>query len=268
MGILDELKQQAASMRAAEAEEAQRKAAQQAFYEQSLQPVMLQVLSYLDELVKQINYVQPERHIAYPLAPDRQSKIELVQSAYKLVIDSSANPRQLDVRLSAKLTESVEYDIRDRAAIDSYCTYLNSYNFKYHRRDQLNSRHRLQSALFTLEGPLQLAMRVQADSEQQCIVVLLKNFSAPGVQRYRYQPGQVDDALLDRMGRLILHEVDTLNAPVEVPTEVREKLRQQLLQKQREETQLELDNSEEGAKLWQRSASRLRQISRANDDER
>ncbi|MDO6748299.1 hypothetical protein [Gilvimarinus sp. 1_MG-2023] len=224
MSILDKLKQQAEAMRANEAQEAKRQAAQQVYYEQSLKPVMLQVLTYLDELVKNINYVQPERIITYPLTPDRSTGVELNQTAYKLVIDSSANPRQLDVRVSAEL--------RDKAAIESYTRYLARYNFKYHRRDQLNRNHRLQSALFSLEGPLQLAMRVQASPETEAIEVLLKNFTRPGVQRYNYRCDQINDELLDRMGQLILHEVEALTPPVEIPAEVREQWRRQLVDKQ------------------------------------
>ncbi|MCP8899443.1 hypothetical protein [Gilvimarinus xylanilyticus] len=261
MGILDELKQQAETLRTAEAQEAERRAAELEYYEQNLRPVMLQVLEYLDELIKQINYVQPERTIAYPLTPDRTTPIELNQSAYKLVIDSSANPRQLDVRVAAQLIDPAEYELSDRAAIDAYVNYLQSYGFKYHRRDQLNHNHRLQSARFTLEGPLQLAMRIQVEPENKAIAVLLKNFARPGVQSYSYRASQINDDVLDRMGRLILHEVDSLNPPVEVPEETREKLRRQLAKAQTVDRDLE-ENAPQGQKLWERSAQRLRRLSR------
>lgn len=262
MGILDELKQQAETLRTAEAQEAERRAAEQQYYQQTLRPVMLQVLEYLDELIKQINYVQPERTIAYPLAPDRTTPLALNQSAYKLVIDSSATPRQLDVRVAAQLVEPAEYELRDRAAIEAYVNHLQSYGFKYHRRDQLNNNHHLQSARFTLEGPLRLAMRVEAEPQNKAIAVLLKNFARPGVQSYSYRAEQINDDVLDRMGRLILHEVDSLNPPVAVPEQTREQLRRQLAQAQTEQS--DTDESPQIEKLWERSAQRLRRLSRKN----
>lgn len=257
MGILDDLKQQADSLRAKEAEEASRKAEQEAHYHGVLKPVMLRVLSYLDEVIKHINYVQPEARIAFPLKPDRTTALELTQSTYKLVIDSSGSPRQLDVRVAAHLDSQPTFELRDYTSIQGYTEYLNRYNFKHHRRDQLNANHRVQGASFTLEGPLILAARIQVDADCQRIEILLKNFMGPGVKRFCYKPDDITEGLLDRLGRLLLHEVNTLAEPVKMPEELLHQLRSRL-----EEGNRQAEDKAEGEvkakSLWVRSAARLK----------
>ncbi|WP_041522082.1 hypothetical protein [Gilvimarinus agarilyticus] len=237
MGILDELKQQAHSLRAAEADEAARLAEQEAYYAEVLRPAMLNVLAYLDELVKHINYVQPERPLSYPLAPDRETQVALAQGQFKLLIDSSDSPRQIDVRVSAKLSQPALYVIGDLASIRHYSEHLDSYGLAYHRQDSLNSAHKVDKATFTLEGPLHHAVRIQADAEQQCIEILLRNFGRPGVQRHRFTPDKLNDALLDRLGRLLLHDIDSLPVPNDVSEETRQQLRQTLAKKKQQEAE-------------------------------
>lgn len=228
MGLLDDLKQQADSLRTAEADEAARLAEQEAYYQAVLRPAMLRALTYLDELVKHINYVQPERTLYYPLGPDRQKTIALEQGQYKLLIDSSDTPRQIDIRVAAKLTQAALYVIPDLASIRYYAEHLDAYGLPYHRQDTLTNAHKVEKATFTLEGPLQHAVRIQADAEQQCILILLRNFGRAGVQRHRFYPDKLDDTLLDRLGRVLLHDIDSLPVPTEVSDETREQLRRQL----------------------------------------
>lgn len=228
MGVLDDLKQQARGKRAAEDEHAAHLARQEAFYQSSLRPVMLKLLSYLDELIKHINYVQPERPLHYPLAPDRISVIALAQGPYKLLIDSSQSPRQVDISAAAKLVSPPVYVLANLAAVQQYAEYLESYGLAYHRQDALNSLHNVEKATFTLEGPLQHGVRIQADAEQQKIVVLLRNFGRAGVQKHTFSPEKVNDALFDRLGRLLLHEVDTLPVPSVLSPQVRQQLRDEL----------------------------------------
>jgi|GEM_PF-3467846 len=225
MGILDQLKQQAESLRAAETDKAARLARQEDYYQASLRPAMLKILSYLDELVKHINYVQPERVLHYPLAPDRKTTIELAQGQYKLLIDSSDAPRQVDVRVTAKLTHTPIYTIPGLSAVRYYAEYLDAYGLPYHRQDALNGAYKVEKASFTLEGPLQHGVRIQTNAEQQCVEILLRNFGRAGVQRHRFEPSKIDDALLDRLGRVLLHDTDSLPAPKAIPEQTRQRWR-------------------------------------------
>lgn len=242
MGILDDLKQQANNLRTAEADEAARLAEQEAYYQAVLRPAMLKALAYLDELIKHINYVQPERTLYYPLAPDRQKTIELNQGHYKLLIDSSDAPRQIDIRVAAKLAQPALYVISDFTSIRHYAEHLDAYGLSYHRQDAIDNAHKVERATFTLEGPLQHAVRIQANTEQQCILILLRNFGRAGVQTHRFNPDKINDALLDRLGRVLLHDIDSLPVPVTLSDEAREQLRQQLnVTKQPDDTQQELE---------------------------
>jgi len=253
MGILDELKQQADSLRTAEADEAARVAEQEAYYHAVLRPLMLKTLTYLDELVKHINYVQPQRALHYPLAPDRQTTLELTQSQYKLLIDSSESLRQVDIRVAAKLTQPAIYVLQDLGSIRHYTEHLDAYALAYHRQDSLNSAHKVDKATFTLEGPLQHAVRIQADAEQQHIEILLRNFGRAGIQRHRFHPDKLDDTLLDRLGRVLLHDVDNLPVPTEISEETRQQLRQRLeMAKQKETDSSHEQHQRETAKVRDR----------------
>ncbi|BFM19174.1 hypothetical protein [Gilvimarinus japonicus] len=253
MGILDDLKQQADGLRAAEADKAAQLAQQEAYYQATLRPAMLKVLSYLDELVKHINYVQPQRTLYYPLAPDRDTTVALSQGPYKLLIDSSDTPRQVDIRVAAKLTQPTLYVLDNLAAIQHYAEHLDAYALPYHRQDALNNLHRVDKATFTLEGPLQHAIRIQADTEQQCIEILLRNFGRAGVKRHRFTPNKIDEALLDRLGRVLLHDIESLPVPTEVSEETRQQLRQKLATTRQQENNTEHEQHErEAAKVRDR----------------
>ncbi len=239
MGLLEDLKKQADDMRSAEAKETARQAEQEAYYQVELRPAMQRALTYLDELIKHINFVQPERVVHYPFTPDKQELLPLKQSTYKLVIDSSASPRQVNIRVAAEFSEQPVFHISERKAVLFYAEYLDKYGLQYHRQDAIDRQHQMESATFTLEGPLQLAVRLQVDAEQQCIVVFLKNFGKPGVQRHQYRPEQINDELLDRLGRLLLHDVDSLVIPTELSDEVRQRIRDQLIEDKRREQALQ-----------------------------
>ncbi len=239
MGILNELKQQADELRSAEAEQAARLKQQEAYYHSQLRPAMGRALTYLDELIKHINLVQPERTVEYPLAPNRQQLISLRQSLYRLVIDSSDTPRQVDIRVTANFDPQPVFELSSPKSIVHYAEHLDKYGLRYHRQDMLNNQHQVERCSFTLEGPLQLAVRLQTDAENQCIHITLKNFGQAGIKRHQFRPEKIDDALLDRLGRLLLHDVDSLTVPQQMPDEVRERIRKQLAtEKQREADEL------------------------------
>ena len=107
--------------------------------------------------------------------------------------------------------------------MDRQSALLDSYRFFYHRKDRRNERLEVVAATFILEGPLRSHLRIVADPDDRAVHVMLRNLEATPTRSYRFEPGQLDPAMLERMARLMLRQERTL-----VQVEVSESVRRQL----------------------------------------
>jgi hypothetical protein len=212
MGLLEELRAQASDIQAGEEKERKELAENEAFYQKNLRPGMLKAYQYLNDLVTHINIVKPECIVEYPLMPDGQGTIPLHQSNYKVLIDSSSNPKKIDIRFHAQLEESVSLNVHSKSEIARYSDYLDRYGLKYHRKDEKNDQYEITNANFLIQGPLPIQIRIFADLKRQRIEIISKNFRYSGIEKTSISPENLDGQLLDRVGKFILRKVDAINS--------------------------------------------------------
>lgn len=212
MGLLEDLKDQASKIQADEENEKAGEAEKEVFYQENLRPGMLQAYQYFIDLVAHINIVKPECIVDYPLMPDGQGTISLNQGDYKVLIDSSSNPKKIDIRFYARLEEPVTLGVDSKIEALRYSDYLDSYRIKYHRRDEKNEQYEVVRSEFQIEGPLPLQLRIFANVDQQRIDIISKNFMRPSLERSSFRPEDMNEKLLDRVGKFILRKEDSISS--------------------------------------------------------
>ena len=232
MGLLDDLRTQAEGQRAEEQADAQRRAQQEAFYREHIQPRMVAAFQFFNELVEHLNYVKMETLAYYPiLAEGRLHPFR--QQDYTVVIDSSSALKQIDFTFQGILDAPVVFEMFNKDAILTHSDRLDRYYIKYDRKDKKNAELELESAKFIIEGELPLKVSIQADVEQGLVKIGARNFQQPGYQFYRLKPDQFDDAFLDQLGKYILRQEESLFGEEAMSDEARKKLRDRLIVEKR-----------------------------------
>ena len=243
MGLLDDLKSEADRLKDAELDKEAELSLQQAFYTEQLRPVMLRADKYFSELVSTLATVAPEVRPVYPLDPTPGKSLSLEQADYSFHSDSGENPLQVDVICSCTMERPMEYRVRGKNAVENYAALLAAYKFPHHRKNELDKRHEVISATFILEGPMKAQIRILADAAERSVFVEIFNIEDQPFKRYKLAPEKVNEALLDRMARLLVREESQLVEQQQISEDVREELRRKVEQDKRraEQAQAELD---------------------------
>ena len=258
MGLLDELKKEAEKKEQLEREQGEEREAQQAFYDTQLRPVLRRAHDYLLELVDTLNTVAPDVTASFCLDPEQKQTFSMKQGTYTFRGGDYDKPLELVVSSECRLAKSPEYYVRSKAAVSRYAALLDSHKFSYHSRNELDSAHEICGATFKLEGPLKVQIRLLASPADRCIYVDLLNLESQPMKRYKFPPEKVDDALLDRLARMLVREESVL-VEVKISEDTREALRQKLAEQKRrlDEEQARADAAAEAERLAEEESGLL-----------
>ncbi len=227
MGILDELKTEVLKKQQKELDHDGESKAQEKFYRQHLQPLMLRAQTYLADVVENLNIVVPEIYPRYPLDPALADGIRLRQADYVFRTDDELNPRRLDLICDCTMEQAHQFLAPTKEAVKRSAELLESRKFPHHCRNQLDERHHVISATFILEGPLKAHVCILAHPEDRCVYIILQNLEELPFKRYKFVPKKVDAELLDRLVRVLLRKESKL-LEVKLSDDVRDELRRKL----------------------------------------
>lgn len=243
MGLLDDLRNQAEGRRQQEEEQNAEQQRRDAIYRDEIHPRLARAYQYFHELVKHLNYVQPEILVDYPLYT-HGGTVRLRQGDYAVVSDSSDQLKQVVIGFRCTLTEPVQFEVSGKDAVLGQSDRLDRYPFHYQRHDQKDTSLELEAARFTLEGPLPVKVGIEADVAQSVIRLTLRNFSDPGSSHYSLQPADLDEDFLERLGKFLLRQETVLFGSHEMPDEARQSLRRRIEEEKAQRDQ-ELREAEE-----------------------
>lgn len=88
-----------------------------------------------------------------------------------------------------------------------------------------------QVAEFSVDNEVPVVFAFTANIEKSCIDLMVSNFDRIGVIRVQLKPEQVDEELLDRLGRYIIRQRSDF-LELDITEEEREKIRQQVRESQ------------------------------------
>jgi hypothetical protein len=188
---------------------------------------MLRAYNYFTEIIENLQIIGPEIYPSYPIGPPEKKQVTLKQIDYKFNFDNGKNPRQIDILCHCVLEQPLEFHVPTKDEAIRYTTTLESYNFPFHCKNLLDKSHSVRGALFRLEGPMKAHIRIIARPEDKRIHINLRNIEDQPIKSYKLSPDLVDDALLERLARMLIREELQL-VEVKVCDKVRDELRRRI----------------------------------------
>ena len=246
MGILDDLKNQSEIQKADEAKEKQRQADLLKFYQENLHPKMLQLYTFLNELIEHLNYIKKETKALYPVTPDGRMQ-EFEQGDYKVTIDSATEVKEINFRFSCRLKEPLIFEIENSERILRYTDVLHSYRIEFDRTDNKDNNYDLISAKFKVIGPVPVNVILQGDIATSSIHLLLSNFEKPGISKHTFKERHITEEFIDGLGKYILRQSPQF-LKLDIADEHKEQIRQNI-QADLKQRQQEIDEAERLLKL-------------------
>jgi hypothetical protein len=203
MGLLDDIKKEADSLRNQEAERSQTLKTNAAAVDRALR----HTFKYMFELFKQLNVVKP----ACPLAYDLHSvgKIDgLSQSEYRIEYKTSQRDGREHyelVTITFKRSKPEQLTVkRDAETIDRFRDLLWQNNMRFTSEQFRNDRRVVISEVFKINCEILCGAEVIGDYDAGAIRFNLKNVEDFGPTMYTLEPDAVNDQALEDLARLFI----------------------------------------------------------------
>ena len=227
MGVLDDLKQRAEQLKAEEARVAEQRAERLEQARDVLSPALSRLYAYLDELVQQLEVVHPTVRMDFRIR-DVGVLEGLTQGSYRVSRDGDVHSTQR-VTFSCLLENRRHYrfELSIPGQVDAWLTQLRSHGLKVDHAQVLEENSIGHRVWVNIAGHVPVRLRFEADVDSGSLLLLIQNFDEIGESRHRIRPEQVDEALLDELGRYLLRKPNRF-LKLEVPAEVRDRLRRRI----------------------------------------
>ena len=242
MGLLDELKQEAESLKAREDEApdtAQAQTQEQAQAEQArrmLAPKMKALYKYFTEFNEHLNVVSPDVSGDY-LLEGLGTLTNLRQGDYKLTTDDPKSIQKFTFHWSCSGTGRQEFKVANPIIAEKHRETLWNLNLRFNKRDLQNGA----GAVFVVEAYVPVSFEFEAEPVKNVICLKLKNLGALGVINHSYPPDKVNAELMDELAKCVLrrpNRFDELSGEKMSDT-LRQRIRESV-EKEREQRNTEL----------------------------
>lgn len=209
MGLLDDLKNQAEGLRAREQQDEGLSGEKTDYYNNEIHPRMLEIYGFLNEMVKNLNFIKPETIAKYPILPGGQ-KHPFRQGDYKVTIDSNQQIKDIKLAFKAELDEPLSLRVKGEDDIKKQIDVLAGYRILSDRKDFKDNNYKLTHSDFSIQGPVVITVRFVGDVATSSLQLHLSNFESPGLVKRNLDPKNINQDFLDKLGRYILREDDKL----------------------------------------------------------
>lgn len=250
MSLLDDLKNQAEQRRAEEERNRLEQERLHAIYMEQIVPRMQEAFAYINQLCEHLNYLKTETPAYYPILTDGGLQ-QFHQRNYKVLIDSTTQPKTITLRFSCELDEPMRFMVQGGAKVEHVAERLKAYRIPHHCKEAMDRDYRVTHANVKVDGPLNVTFVMQADIASSCINMMYNNFEAPGTKTIPLRPEQVDREFLEQLGKFILRENENfmkLEINTDVKDEIRRKIEQEKIKRQQELEEMERLRLEEEAR--------------------
>jgi hypothetical protein len=243
MGLLDELKQEAESLKTRDDEDIQETPQMDVeAVRRQLEPKMKALYKYFTEFCEHLNVVTPDVSGDY-LLEGLGTLSNLRQGDYKLATDEPNSIQKFTFHWSCSRQGRQEFKIDNPIIAEKHRETLWNYNLKFNKRDLQNGA----GAVFVVEAFVPVTCEFESDPDKNVIRMKLKNLGALGIVNHAYPPDKVNEELMDEFAKLVLrrpNRFDELSGEKMSDT-LRQRIRESV-EKEREQRNTELHIAETG----------------------
>ena len=226
MGLLDELKKEAEAKQNLDEAEQKRRAAMEARSRESVLPKMAQIYGFLSDLLKQLEIIQPDTRVAYPMV-GYGSVENLHQKDYKLKVDSRENMTHVSLVFNCVGKDKIHFDVAEKLHVERQKDYLNEHHLSFYSRDYRDERHTVTHSSFTVESKIPVLFDFRLAEDLSTIELTIRNFEGLGKHRYTLDPQMIDGDYLDELGKYLLRMNNDF-LKLDLPDDFRDSIRQRL----------------------------------------
>ena len=257
MGILDELRGQAESIKNSSETERERQERLLHYYRDEINPKMLEIYRFLHELVTHLNFVKPDVRATYSL-PAIGSFSDFKQGDYRLVADSDTEMKDIKFHFCCERPGEFHCFLENRSEVERVEEFLSKNHVQFYCKKERDDRYNVVSGDFRVKSTVPVLFRIMADIAESRIQVAITNFDSFGVRKLILTPSQIDEAFLDRFASYIIRRESEF-LQTKLSEQDMQKIRERMLQEkaEQEETWREIQKAEE-AELFEQSKNKKR----------
>lgn len=238
MGILDQLKQEAAIKQELDPPQVKKINLQDRLYQDQILPALQNTFNFMKELVEHLNFL--DHQVIIEEYSDRYPQLgRLSQQNYKIYTDDYGGfsdfdrLKQVNVRFFCVGEGSFSYTLLGQNRIEQEISFLTSRKVPFEWK-QLGHRSQIHNARFTLSRKIQVYFKFEADYDNSKIRLLILNHENFTLFNKIFSPEEVNNALLDQIARYMLRK-DNDFYRLEISIAQREAIRQLTEQTKREQ---------------------------------
>ncbi|MDD2760192.1 MAG: hypothetical protein PHH11_07845 [Methylomonas sp.] len=210
MGILDQLKQEAAEKQQQRQTKVSLQKQRDDHYKESLLPVMQKSFNFMKELVEYLNILE------HAIVVDQYSSKypqfgPLTQQDYKIYTDNHGGFADFDRLMQINVLfycvgpGSFSYNLESQGRIEREVAFLTSRNVNFDWK-LLDNRSIMQLACFSITRKIPVRFKFEVDYEHSKIQLLINNYENFNIYKKSFSPEDVNDELLDEIARFMLRK--------------------------------------------------------------
>ena len=205
MGLLDDLRKQSENLKTKEQLDKERQEKLQVHYLEVLQPKMIEIYKYLNELADHLNFINSDIQVPYQLNAEGL-KVELKQQNYKIQVDSTNNTKLINFRLECSKPKDLEFVAGDKQSVDKNIEYLQRYNLQFQCKRNKDENLNVINGQFTVKCVVPVVFVFQGNVENSSIDLICTNFDTLGSLKHSFKAHHFDEKFFDELGRFIIRE--------------------------------------------------------------
>ena len=196
MDIIDEFKRKAEKVRQDQQQSSQSDSSLLEIRSMKVIAAMQLIHNYLHELIEQLNIVKPDVKVSMQMGSLGEF-IELQQNNYRLSNESSVNKEVVSLVFALQSDETIELELDNSVENKDECEELKSQGIL------LNYISRKPDVV-SIQAYIPVAIEFTSDFSEASIRISIKNFSRLAIEHYSLSVDNIDNDLLDKLGKFIL----------------------------------------------------------------
>lgn len=207
MGLLEDLRRQAAAKRREERDTRRAAELQAERLRRDIEPRMLALRRYLVELVRQLNYVEPEVRASYQV-PGTGCRLSGLRQTGYLVSAYHDGEFALRFRCVGPTSHRVKSD--DPVAVRRLQELLRDHGLAWSCKEIIDDRYQLRGATFVIADEVEVRFTFRADPAHDGMLMVQRHFQDIGEQRFIFPAVTLNRGVFDQLGEYLLRRSDAV----------------------------------------------------------